>query len=423
MVALTLGMLLVALEARGEEGGLVLVFDASAESLPQADIRAAVEKELGRPLAGPGEPGASELGIAVDPERRLVVRYRTERGSLERYLPMPSDMGDVPRIVSLAVGNLARDQSGVVGQARPAPEVPTTLTEQAPPPKPPEPVPAPEPKPVSPAPLKPPRRHWVGLHVAQDIAIVGGSNVCDANIGQKTDNYACFYEGSSDEPFLHTPYPYEDGLESGPVLATTRVLLSYDAALVPSFSLGTRVGVALGGGPPAGQEPVDFAPGGNVNLLSDRAKGRGGTAFTPVHLEVRANLWFLPLGERPLSAYVGAGLGFAQVDAKTTVVERDCTDTLALAWDASANGNFDDCVAGDTRPPSSDGDPAFAWQKLPETRVDAWKKMGQGFVSANAGALLAVSDRVGAVLNVGFMFMFPANGIVIEPSLGAVVNF
>jgi hypothetical protein len=287
----------------------------------------------------------------------------------------------------------------------------------------PEPVRAPEPRPVTPAPPKPSKRHWVGLHVAQDIAIASGSNVCDANIGQKTDNYACFYEGSSDEPFLHTPYPYEDGIESGPVLATTRVLLSYDAALVPMFSLGTRVGFAFGGGPPAGQEPVEPAPGANLNLLPAHAKGRGGTAFTPVHLEVRANLWFLPLGRRPLSAYVGAGLGVAQVDAKTTVVERDCANTLAADWIAAENGDYDDCRAGDTRPTSIDGDPAFNWQALPQTRIDAWKKMGQGFVSANTGGLLAISERVGAVLNVNLMFLFPANGVVVEPSLGAVVNF
>jgi hypothetical protein len=424
VVALALGLFLVALEARGEEGGLVLVFDASAERLPQAEIRAAVEKELGRPLAGPGETGASELGIAVDPVRGLVVRYRTERGSLERYLPMPTEVGDVPRIVSLAVGNLARDQSSVVGQPRPVEEVPTTLTEQQPPPpKPPEPVPAREPTPVSPAPAKPPRRHWVGLHVAQDIAIIGGSNVCDANKGQKADNYACFYEGSSDEPFLHTPYPHEDGIESGPVLATTRVLFSYDAALVPMFSLGARVGFAFGGGPAAGQEPVETAPGSNLNLLPARTKGRGGTPFMPAHLELRANLWFLPLDRRPLSVYVGAGFGAAQVDAKTTVVERDCAQTLGADWDAAQYGDYDDCRAGDTRPTSVDGDPAFDWQELPETRIDAWKKMGQGFVSASTGGMLAVSDRVGAVLNVNFMFMLPANGIVVEPSLGAVLNF
>src|SRR5688572_27474494 len=167
VVALVLGTLLVALEARGEEGGLVLIFDASAESLPQAEIRAAVEKELGRPLSGPGEAGASELSIAVDPARGLVVRYRTERGSLERYLPMPTEVGDVPRIVSLAVGNLARDQSSVIGQPRPVEEVPTTLPEPAPPSRAPEPVPAPEPRPTPPV---RPKRHWVGLHVAQDIA-------------------------------------------------------------------------------------------------------------------------------------------------------------------------------------------------------------------------------------------------------------
>jgi hypothetical protein len=103
----------------------------------------------------------------------------------------------------------------------------------------------------------------------------------------------------------------------------------------------------------------------------------------------------------------------AQVDSRTTVVERDCYDTLDPSWDP-ANGTFDECRNGDS---------SFDWRELPETRVDAWKKMGQGFASLNLGAMFNVGQLGGIVVNLNTMYMFPAAGIVFEPSLGGVLGF
>jgi hypothetical protein len=411
-VVLLLGALLVTLEARAGDTGPLLVFDSSAAALPQAEIRAAVEKELGKPLATWGDAGSGELSVGVDPARGLVVRYRTATGSTERYLPMPKEPSDVPLIISLAAGNLARDQS--VGVPRPpVEEIPTTLAEDVPPK-------APEKEPVLaafPSPPAPPRkRHFVGLHVAQDIAAVGGSNVCDANLGQKTDNYACFYEGTSDEPFFHTPFPYEDQIDTGLALATTRLLFSYDYAIAPALSLGARVGYAFGGGPPAGQEPLVPVPDANLNNLPAHTKGKGGVSFLPLHVELRANVWFLPLDGRPFSANVGAGFGVAQVDARVTVDERDCAATLPgqqPPWDSAANGTFDDCAQGRSN---------FNWKELPETKIDAWKKLGQGFVSLSVGGLFPLAGDLAGFVNVNTMLMFPSNGFVFEPSLGVMMG-
>ena len=57
-----------------------------------------------------------------------------------------------------------------------------------------------------------------------------------------------------------------------------------------------------------------------------------------------------------------------------------------------------------------------------ETNVDAWKKMGQGFVTGAVGGMLAFKDNMGVQLNVNFMYMLPATGVVIEPSLGFVLR-
>jgi hypothetical protein len=260
-------------------------------------------------------------------------------------------------------------------------------------------------------PVTPYKKNWLGIHIAQDFAIVGGSNVCDANLGQASDNYACFYEGTTDQPFWHTPFPYKDGITTGSALATTRILLSYDRAFSPRLTLGGRLGYAFRGGPPAGQTP---APPNdqveNLNQIPDNAQGEGGTPFLPIHAEIRGTFWILPLNQKPFRAYVTLGGGMAQVDAKVSVPERDCADTFANDWDPN-DGSFEECRTGDS---------SFNWEALDETNIDAWKKMGQGFVTGAVGGVFAFKDNMGIQLNVNVMYMLPASGIVFEPSLGFV---
>ncbi|HEX6274578.1 MAG TPA: hypothetical protein VFZ53_16155 [Polyangiaceae bacterium] len=395
MVLLWLGMLLVAIEARARDGRPLLVFDASAAELPQAEIRVEVERELGGALPTSADQASGELTVLVDTSHRLVVRYRTSRGAIDRYLPMPNEPRDVSLIIALAVGNLVRDpMSGMVLRENPGP---TASALVAPPAT--ARAPKPEPKPWFP-------RHLLGFHLAQDIAFVDGSNVCGPD--GKIDNFSCFYAGTEDEPFFHTPFPLKDEVASGPTLATKRLLVSYDFALARAATIGARVGYAFGGGPPAGQEPVGDVPG-NIDELPAHTKGQGGTPFLPAHIELRAAAWVLPLGNW-LSAYIGAGLGVAQVDVKFTDERRDCADTLSAEWDTSS-GTYDDCVSGN---------PNFGWDRLHETELDAWKKLGQGFGTATAGGVLWIADELGLQLNVNAMLMFPATGFVLEPSVGIV---
>src|SRR4051794_40596104 len=44
------------------------------------------------------------------------------------------------------------------------------------------------------------KKNWIGLHFAQDIAIMGGSNVCGVD-ARTNQGYACYEAGSSDVPY------------------------------------------------------------------------------------------------------------------------------------------------------------------------------------------------------------------------------
>ncbi len=53
--------------------------------------------------------------------------------------------------------------------------------------------------------------------------------------------------------------------------------------------------------------------------------------------------------------------------------------------------------------------------------LDAWKKLGQGFLTAGGGAMLGLGKSASLQLNVNLMYMLGSSGVVIEPSLG--LNF
>jgi hypothetical protein len=167
-------------------------FEPSAAALPQEEIRAAVGRELER--RPNNEPiVAGELSVAIEGEH-LILRFRSREGYTERLLPLPEDRTQIPLLLALLASNLARDQRVDVRAAEPP----------APRAQPDAPRPAPEPaRPAY-------KRHHFGIHVAQDVTFVGGTNVCDpyTNVAP----YSCFYEGT-DEPFFHRPAPDTDSIE------------------------------------------------------------------------------------------------------------------------------------------------------------------------------------------------------------------
>jgi hypothetical protein len=258
------------------------------------------------------------------------------------------------------------------------------------------------------------KKNWLGLHFAQDIAIIGGTNVCSQN-ARSTQGYACYQTGSTDQPYNGDPYPGA-GIATGTVLATRRLLVSFDRAFNPNITLGARLGLAIGGGPPAGKGPDDQGRGGNS----------AGTAFLPFHGELRLAYWFGKgaLGKKGLRPYVHVGGGVAQVDAKVKVQVADCGSKLT-------GPAFTQCTNGDPAydfahgPTDANGVQTGlgATSGVKTYHLDAWRKMGQGFITAGGGAVYAFKENFGAQLNINLMYMLPTSGPVIQPSIGIVYGF
>jgi hypothetical protein len=234
--------------------------------------------------------------------------------------------------------------------------------------------------------------HRIGLHFAADIGFIQGSNVCNA----ENTNFECFASGAE------APYPAElpaavsgqpgelgdaypgTGISSGAAMGTMRALFSYDHALGERISLGVRLGYAFGGGPAT----LD------------------GRSFLPFHAEGRAHYWLRALSTTGLHPYVHVGGGLAQVDIKKgDVTVRDCSEE-------PVRQAFLDCI-GATNAYDSANSP-----ELPTKNLDAYRKLGNAFVTAGGGVLLPLGQSTALQLNLNAMFMLPSSGLVLQPSLG-----
>lgn len=221
------------------------------------------------------------------------------------------------------------------------------------------------------------RRVWLGLHVAGDIAIVGGKDVCSPD--NRGKGYSCFTYNTK-TLYRNAPFPgVGDTISHGVVYGTTRLLASADYAMSSNATLGIRVGYVLGGGP----------------------KAWDGTSFLPVHAEGRLTYWIVSL-DRSFRPYVHVGGGLAQVDAKSTV------DVLDCAVENSSEASYEACRSGSSRPPSTS-----------IRKLDVYRRTGEGFATLGGG-LLVGSDSVGLQFNVNVMVMFPVVGYTVQPSIGVV---
>ncbi len=251
-------------------------------------------------------------------------------------------------------------------------------------------------------PSGPYKKIWVGVHIAQDIALVGGDNICTPE-SQASDNFACYLPDDRErvyDPEYFNLNGRSGRVPTGTVAATTRFLLSLDYAVTPNIMVGTRVGFAINGGPPGGRvvKYPDRTPGMapapyNLGYTIESVPSKG-QDFLPYHFELRASYWFgnNVLAKSGLRPYVHVGGGLAQVDAKVSVnVHDDDTD--------------------------------FANPKLDNTTVDAWKKLGKGFITIGGGAQWAFGQKFALQANLNAMYMLSATGIVLQPSLGAVMGF
>ena len=188
--------------------------------------------------------------------------------------------------------------------------------------------------------------------------------------GYTEGNYTCFF--SDGTQYVADPDPLYKGnsVNGGFGMATMRVLLGYDRAIWSGLRLGARVGFAFGGGPKS-QTPA-------------------GSAFNPIHVEGRAGWWFVNK-QTFFQPYAMLSGGMMQVDGKVIVIVHNPDDGTEFA-------NQD-------------------------VNLEAWNKTGLQFVSLGAGALLALSSSLGAVVEVKAGMLFPKSGTFFALALGPAFSF
>lgn len=233
---------------------------------------------------------------------------------------------------------------------------------------------------------------YIGVHLAADIGFISGSNVCsEANrefdcFADETPYPAALPPDVAREPGeLGDAYP-GTGIGSGASAGTMRAMLSYDHAFADRVSAGVRLGYAFRGGP----DTID------------------GRSFLPVHAEARLHYWLAGLSANGPRPYLHLGGGIAQVDIKkSSVTVRDCSEE-------AGRQAFLDCIA------ARDAYDAANDPELPEKTLDAYRKLGNGFVTAGGGVLFSLGGDAALQVNLNAMLMTPSVGFVVQPSLGLV---
>lgn len=229
-------------------------------------------------------------------------------------------------------------------------------------------------------------KNFASLNLIGDIAFVTGSDLCSQQ-NQIDGAYTCFK--ANDKQYAGKPAPGKGGaLEGFAQFGTVRVTLGYDRRVKGNLLVGVRLGYAFRGGPQAD----------------------GGNAFLPFHAELRGT-YFIGSGvlTRPgLRPFVFLAGGAAQVDAKipNVVVQNDCETTGGTEVPLGKN-----CVRNQ---------PASGTNNID---VDAWKRLGQGFVGGGVGAVYAINKKGGISAEVKLAGYFPSSGVAISPAIGYVQGF
>jgi hypothetical protein len=207
------------------------------------------------------------------------------------------------------------------------------------------------------------KRNWLSVGFEADALLLpSANNACAGGTG-----YTCFNSDGSyyaDNPLNNA----DDLVNGGFTLATERVLFGYDRVLGQNFTVGARLGYALGGAP---QRP-------------------GGTGFMPIHAEARAAYWFgnNPFARSGFRFFILAAGGMAEVDASVPV-------------DVFAN--------------------AAAYPNNSQNER-AWKHTGQGFAALGGGTMFAFTPSTGIALEAKAMEMLPTSATGISLQLAYLVG-
>jgi hypothetical protein len=158
----SLALLCLTNRARAQPAGLPAVIDVGGSELDAAEVKSAIERELGVKLVI--DAAAQErLEVTTTGRRANVTYYAPEREPVTRSVDLPHDHERALETIAFLAGNLARDEAsellaqlapppGTEPDSVPRPEEPPAPKPEAP--KPPPPAP-PAPKPAEPALIEP----------------------------------------------------------------------------------------------------------------------------------------------------------------------------------------------------------------------------------------------------------------------------
>jgi hypothetical protein len=90
---------------------LVVLFQTGAGDLPEAEIRQAIARELGRTVQSAPAPDLATVTIARDGRGEVTVRYQPPASELERKVAVPADATEIPLLVALVAKNLTSNEA------------------------------------------------------------------------------------------------------------------------------------------------------------------------------------------------------------------------------------------------------------------------------------------------------------------------
>ena len=204
-------------------------------------------------------------------------------------------------------------------------------------------------------------RNWISAVFQQDLlSYQQTTGVCTG-----AAQYQCFLQGAS---YSAPIYPGSGNeLQGGVGFATKRVLLSYERLFGDNITAGVRLGFAFGGSP--------------------KATNGSGTAFFPIHAELRGSYWFgdAPFKSDGLRGYAGLAVGVAEVDGHVTV-------------------EYYKDLAG--------------FQQGAKGKLDAWRKTGNTMLGLHGGFAYGFAERQQLFLELRVLQMLGATALGGAVSLG-----
>lgn len=270
-----------------------LEFDGSAADLPRDEIRASVDRELGRASLDHAAPGVPVLRVEVSPGGDLVLSYAMpDEAPMRRVLRRPERAHDVAEIIGLAAATLVRNRHETIPEATPAEAAPEKSS-------PPVPSPAlhtktkdPNRGSQAPNPESAPARNFFGAVVGADFVIVPATDAACAQQDPAVNqmSFSCYDTGGGH--VVTTGGARQGAISRGYLTGSSRLLVSYDRAFTEHVRAGARLGVVF-----------DPSP----------------VSHFPLHAELRSAYWFGTPEASVFRPGLFGGLGLTRMTGHTTV--------------------------------------------------------------------------------------------------------